>query len=532
MEMFGFLSFMYPVSILILFLFLALEMNLAKKDKKNGALRFFSWFSVIIYFGSFFGNYQPIELFYLFWLLRDCVILLALLFLWRVFMHIKPLAVTFYIIIVAFVGLQFYLSLFKNSSNSVLTSNTETSYDASAELLFDIKNADKVADIESLLKAYSPKIEQAFPQVEDKDATELDDYYVLNVDDRFKSEIPRIITELNASGFVDWVENNDVIKTEPVTAQTLTQSSSETYNLSDTYTTKLWSFGYWEITNLVAFLDKNKPSRKAKIFILDTGIDSKHEDIDNNYVSFEKKYDTDVHGHGTHCAGIACAVTNNKIGIASLNLGNENTTVTSIKVLDDSGSGTQESVIDGIILAADNSADVISMSLGGYTTDSREQAYNAAIKYATDKGAIVVVAAGNEYDNAKNHTPACCEGVITIAAVDNNLEKAAFSNSVQDIKMKLAAPGVDIFSTFPGNDYKSMNGTSMATPYVAGLVGLMKSYNPDLTATEAYKLLNDNGKDLSNPQTGKFVQPLETLQAMEIKSSKPGFIRRIFTFKP
>jgi thermitase len=471
------------------------------------------------------GNYQPIEFFYVVWFIRDAIIILSLLFIWRIFLHIKILAVLFYLLCIGIVVLQF-INPFNISK--------EFTYNKSAEILFDIKSSDNVDEIENLLKSYSPEIQQAFPEVKDKSDTELDDYYTLNVDDKYKNDLSTIISELNSSGYTDWVETNDVIKLEPVqSSTTLSNSIPGTYNLSDTYTKNQWALSKWEINDLITFLTDNKPKRKAKIFILDTGIDSKHEDLDDNYVSADKKYDSDIHGHGTHCAGIACAISNNKIGVASLNLTNDFTSITAVKVLDDSGSGTQEGVIDGIIYAADNGADVISMSLGGYATDSREQAYNAAIKYATDKGAIVVVAAGNEYGNAKEHTPACCEGVITISAVDNSLSKAAFSNSVQDIKMKLAAPGVDIYSTFPEDTYKSLNGTSMATPYVAGLIGLMKSYNPDLTNTEAYNILVSSGIETTNTiQTGKFIQPLAALKSMEIKSGKTGFLRKIFVFKP
>lgn len=523
--MFGFLEFLYPASGLIVFLVLALEVYYSKKDKKSSFVKFLTWSSILLYLGSFLGNYKPIEFFYIIWLLRDVVIILCLLFVWRVLLHSKFLSVLFYLFCIALTVLQFLNLNF---------SSKEFQYNKSAEILFDIKDADNVDEIEDILSKYSPEIELAFPEIEDKKATELDEYYTLNVDDKFRNDLKTIITELNNSGFVDWVEINDEIKLEPLSSSKQSiKSTSEISSLNDVFTSNQWALSMWQIDDLMEFLKDNKPKRKAKIFILDTGIDSKHEDLDDNYESANKEYDSDVHGHGTHCAGISCAISNNNKGIASLNLTNDFTTITSVKVLDDSGSGTQESVIDGIIFATDNDADVISMSLGGYATDSREKAYNSAIKYAIDKGVIVVVAAGNEYGNAKDHTPACCEGVITISAIDNNLSKAAFSNSVQDIKMKLAAPGVDIYSTFPNNQYKSMNGTSMATPYVAGILGIIKSFNPEITNTEAYNILSSTGIETKNTnQTGKFIQPLAALKSMNIKSGKKGFLRKIFIFKP
>ena len=102
------------------------------------------------------------------------------------------------------------------------------------------------------------------------------------------------------------------------------------------------------------------------------------------------------------------------------------------------------------------------------------------MEYAAKKGAIVVVAAGNSNMNAKDYAPANTPGVITVAALDTNLNRASFSNFVQDLDQGIAAPGVAIYSSIPGNKYAAFNGTSMATPYVAGLVGLMKSLQPDL----------------------------------------------------
>ena len=101
------------------------------------------------------------------------------------------------------------------------------------------------------------------------------------------------------------------------------------------------------------------------------------------------------------------------------------------------------------------------MSLGGYSNDERQKAYAEAIKYAKRSGVIIVAAAGNENRNAKNHVPAGCEGVIAVAAIDDQLEKATFSNFISDLKMGIAAPGVGILSTVPGNKYEawSSNGT-------------------------------------------------------------------------
>jgi thermitase len=96
------------------------------------------------------------------------------------------------------------------------------------------------------------------------------------------------------------------------------------------------------------------------------------------------------------------------------------------------------------------------------------------------------------------------------------LNRAVFSNYVTDIKMGVAAPGVGIYSTIPNNKYNTFNGTSMATPYVAGLLGLMKSINPNLTAQQAYDILNKTGKDTkATSQTGKLIVPFEALKGLQ-----------------
>jgi len=264
-------------------------------------------------------------------------------------------------------------------------------------------------------------------------------------------------------------------------------------------------------------LDKNKikPQKKAIIAILDTGVDAEHEDIKANFKSIENTSNTDPMSHGTHCAGIAGAVSNNGVGVASYSRNNQYTQISSVRVLNKNGMGTQQGIIKGILTAADRKADVISLSLGGPSNRSRQRAYEKAIKYANKKHAIVVVAAGNSNRNAKNYCPANTPGVICVSAVDKELNRAVFSNYIQDMEMGIAAPGVNIYSSVPGNKYATFSGTSMATPYVAGLLGLMKSIQPQLSTTEAYNLLNNNGKNTKNTKmTGNFIQPFEVINAM------------------
>ena len=196
-------------------------------------------------------------------------------------------------------------------------------------------------------------------------------------------------------------------------------------------------------------------------------------------------------------------------------MSNDFVEVTSIRVLSSFGGGTQQGIIKGILEAADKGADVISMSLGGRSTEKRQKAYEEAVQYANKAGAIVVVAAGNSNSNATLFAPANTPGVITVSAIDTLLHRAHFSNFITDLKMGVAAPGVKIFSTIPGSKYTAFNGTSMATPYVAGLLGLLKSLEPDLTTQKAYQVINDSGvKTKDTPLTGKLIQPAEAVKLL------------------
>ena len=135
------------------------------------------------------------------------------------------------------------------------------------------------------------------------------------------------------------------------------------------------------------------------------------------------------------------------------------------------------------------------------------------MKYANSKGVIVVVAAGNSNQNAKNYAPANAKGVITVSAVGADQKKAPFSNSINDLGFGIAAPGMNIMSTYPHQQYKALDGTSMATPLVAGLIGLMKSFRPDLTTSQAYKMLFDTGKKITDENSsGRLIQAADAIE--------------------
>lgn len=391
--------------------------------------------------------------------------------------------------------------------------------DAAGELLVELPEGQGIETLKALADQYDLRFERAF-HPNSGDITELDDYYVVNVPDHSLSQLEAIKAALNASGLIDWVEENETISVAPIEA-TRTTPAPNKYGINDPGVEQQWGFEAMKVDQLYNYLATAKlnPQKKALVAILDTGVDANHEDIKANYRSIKKSHDNDPKSHGTHCAGIAAAVSNNGVGVASLSQDNNFIQVTSIKVLNASGMGTQQSIIKGILEAADNGAAVISMSLGGFSNQSKQTAYEKAVRYAADKGAIVIAAAGNANRNAKDYSPANVKGVIAVSAIDQELNRAVFSNYVNALSMGVAAPGVNIYSTVPGQGkYDTFSGTSMATPAVAGLVGMMKSLRPELTAQQVYQILQSTGAETRNTvETGKLIQPAEVMKKVGVR---------------
>jgi len=229
------------------------------------------------------------------------------------------------------------------------------------------------------------------------------------------------------------------------------------------------------------------------VAVVDTGVDYYHEDLYGrvipgyDYVNNDSD-PMDDQGHGTHCAGIVGATTNNGIGIAGV----AQVTIMAVKVLDSQGSGYYSWIANGIRYAVDNGADVISMSLGG---PSDSQVMKDACDYAWNNGVLVVAAAGNDYGGAVSY-PAKYESVMAVSAIDSKDNLAYYSNVGPEIEV--CAPGSSVLSTYVGNQYKSLSGTSMACPHVAGVAGLVLSQNPYLSNVDVRNILCDTAIDLGS----------------------------------
>ena len=342
----------------------------------------------------------------------------------------------------------------------------------------------------------------------DAEATLLDNFYLVDVPNG--TDWRGVLAALEAHPLVVYAEDNEVVVLDDSESRATRLIDVAPFGLNDPGLGRQWGFQSLLVNELFDDLRRLnlKAERPALVAILDTGVDARHEDLTDNYVSLNSKYDRDPKGHGTHCAGVAAAVSNNGKGIAGFSQDNSYVRVTSVTVLNPFGMGTQESIIDGILEAADAKADVISLSLGARARVPSQRAYREAVKYANKKGAIVVAAAGNNGGDARQLVPAGVEGVIAVSATDTLNRKAGFSNFVNHVDMGLAAPGTLVYSTIPGDKYAAYNGTSMAAPHVAGIVGLLKSLRPELTTAQVFTLLDMTGKETADTRaTGKLVQP-------------------------
>ncbi len=189
----------------------------------------------------------------------------------------------------------------------------------------------------------------------------------------------------------------------------------------------------------------------------------------------------DSNGHGTHVAGLLGASANNGAGIAGVNWSAQ---LMILKALDNSGEGTIPSVVAAIHYAVDHGAKVINAS---WDIDQYDPALADAINYAAQHNVVVVVAAGNESanDDTTRTFPASLRSpnVLSVAAVDQQGRLASFSNYGVGT-VAIAAPGVGILSTYLGNGYTYLDGTSMSTPLVAGVVALVAGLHPNDTASQ------------------------------------------------
>ena len=280
----------------------------------------------------------------------------------------------------------------------------------------------------------------------------------------------------------------------------------------DSYVDTQWAL---DTINAYEAWDITRGDHDVVVAVLDTGIDWAHPDIaaniwndtngyhgynfiaDNNLPMDDNINAYDDSGtwlpnqytyHGTHVAGVVGAVINNAIGVAGM----AQVRLMAVKVMNDSGEGTDATVASGIYYAVDHNAQIITMSLG---VDGASTALRNAVDYASRQGCVMVAAAGNSGSSFVSY-PAAYPQVIAVGATDSTDGLASFSN--YGLNLDIMAPGVSIYSTRGGGaSYQYLSGTSTAAPYVAGTAALMLSINPALTPIDIGDFLNSTARDIS-----------------------------------
>jgi len=246
-----------------------------------------------------------------------------------------------------------------------------------------------------------------------------------------------------------------------------------------------------------------------RVAVLDTGCDLKHPDFAGRSITNRSFIPGEVvqdgHGHGTHCIGTSMGPKSPpggpRYGVAY------EAEIHAGKVLSNAGSGSDSQILGGIEWAMRNKCAVVSMSLGAPTSPGQgfSQVFEAAAARAQKAGTLIIAAAGNDSGRPGSikpvSHPANCPSIMAVAALDSSLNVARFSNrgiNPSGGQVDIAAPGVDVYSSWPmATRYRRLNGTSMATPHVAGVAALLAQANPGARGAALGQLLTTRARRLA-----------------------------------
>lgn len=273
------------------------------------------------------------------------------------------------------------------------------------------------------------------------------------------------------------------------------------------------------------------PKNNITVAVVDTGVAS-HPFLSGRLVAgydyIQNDNDpTDQHFHGTHVAGTVVDCT------PGLNV-----KIMPVRVLDASGYGTSTTIGLGVRYAADHGASVINLSLGGGHTSYED----SCIQYALNKGVTVVCAAGNNSSNTSTFCPAHIGNIIVVSALDDDESRAYFSNYGNSVDV--AAPGVDILSCVPGGDYEYLQGTSMASPHIAGIVAMLRLNYPTASPAQIEAILKLYCRDLGTSgwdayfgygipdMTKQGIEPPESTATPTVKPTVKPTVSPVPTYRP
>lgn len=294
------------------------------------------------------------------------------------------------------------------------------------------------------------------------------------------------IKNLESNSNIEYIEENlsfRITETEPLEVLTSVQSAStdeNQWNIKATNTPESWNEGY--------------TGDGVKVAVLDSGI-ATHNELKVaggvSTVDYTNSWQDD-NGHGTHVSGIIAAQPDIKTvngfditGVAP------DVDLYAVKVLDSTGSGNLQDILQGLDWAIANDMDIVNLSLGNL---EYSQLFEQMINDAYEKGILIVAASGNNGLQNSVHYPAKFEHVIAVSSVNESLNISDFSSTGNEVDF--SAPGEEIISTYTRGTYAFSSGTSQAAPHVTGMLALLKEKYPQLTNSELKTLLSQNTKDL------------------------------------
>ena len=395
------------------------------------------------------------------------------------------------IILVAIIVYGFMLSftLSKNSKDS------KTNYGYFKDRIYVVYKADVAIFWDSLFKLNPVDFPEIRSITNEFNITEIENSFYFSNNEFLKrtltigfsnfDKIDELITILSQNNRIRLAEKVPIMRTTLV-------PNDPSYSSSQAALTHINAEAAWDITTGSGAID---------VAVVDDAIDIDHPDLVNVIDMTWDISDNDPDpsppninfDHGTHVAGIVSAESNNGIGIASIGFGGVD--LIAIKASDGTTNNDGEIIIthgyQGIAWAAQNGVEVINCSWGGTDYSIVEQ---TVINDAWNQGAIIVAAAGND-NTDQPHYPAGYDNVISVASSTLADEKSSFSNFGSQVD--ITAPGSSIFSTEINNDYGFRSGTSMASPMVAGLIGLVWSINLNLSQEDVIACVTSTAVPLS-----------------------------------